>query len=147
MITSGVFPKLVDSDPVYTFKTWADLLVAKLDGGTGWTAPALGPGWTAVTSYPLQFRKSGKCVYVRGIVKWTSGAYTNRIATLPAAFRPTGQSEFLQPSIASGSRVVVQPFVTAAGDISIPAGNAYATGNMAGGDNVVISGSWLSDAT
>lgn len=147
MITSGVFPRLVDSDPVYTFKTWADLLVDKLDGGTGWTGLALGPWWTAVSGYPLQARKSGKCVYVRGIVKFTSGVYTNRIATLPAAFRPTGQNEFLQPSITSSTRVVVQPFVTAAGDISIPAGNAYATGNMAGGDNVVIRGSWLSDAT
>ena len=147
MNTSGVFPKLVDSDPVYTFKTWADLLVDKLNGGDGWTGLTLGPWWTPVTSYGLQVRKSGKCVYVRGIVKWTSGVYTNRITTLPTMFRPTGQHEFLQPSIASGSRAVVQPYVTTAGEISIPGGNAYTTGTMAGGDNVIISGSWLSDAT
>ena len=147
MNTSGVFPKLVDSDPVYTFKTWADLLVAKLDGGTGWTGLTLSTWWTAVAGNPLQVRKSGKCVYIRGIVKWTSGAYTSRITTLPTMFRPTGQAEFINPSIASGSRVVVQPYVTVAGDISIPTPVGYTTGNMAGGDNVIISGSWLSDAT
>lgn len=147
MNTSGVFPRLVDSDPVYTFKTWADLLMDKLDGGTGWSGLTLGTGWTAVSNYPLQVRKSGKCVYIRGIVKFTSGVYTNTITTLPARFRPTGQNEFVQPSIASSSRVVVQPFVTPAGALSIPAGSAYTTGNMAANDNVVISGSWLSDAT
>ena len=147
MNTSGVFPRLVDSDPVYTFKTWADLLVDKLNGGTGWTALTLGPWWTAVAGNNLQVRKSGKCVYVRGIVKWTSGVYTSRITTLPTMFRPTGQSEFINPSIASGSRVVVHPYVTPAGDISIPTPVGYTTGTMAGGDNVIISGSWLSDAT
>ena len=147
MNTSGVFPRLVDSDPVYTFKTWADLLMDKLDGGTGWTGLTLATGWTAVSGYPLQVRKSGKCVYIRGIVKFTSGVYTSTITTLPAMFRPTGQSQFVQPSIASTSRVVVQPFVTAAGVLSIPGGSAYTTGNMAANDSVVISGSWLSDAT
>ena len=146
MNTSGVFPKLADSDPVYTFKTWADLLVDKLNGGTGWTNLTLGPWWTAVSGYPLQVRKSGKCVYIRGIVKWTSGVYTNRITTLPTMFRPTGGHEFTQPCIASVSRVVVQPHVVVGGDISIPGGNAYSTGSMTGGDNVIISGSWLSDA-
>lgn len=146
MNTSGVFPRLVDSDPVYTFKTWADLLVDRLDGGTGWTGLTLGPWWTAVNGYPLQVRKSGKCVYVRGIVTFTSGVYTNRITTLPAKFRPTGQHQFLNPSITSSTRVVVQPLAQAGGDISIPAGNAYTTGSMTGGDNIIISGSWLSDA-
>ena len=147
MNTSGVFPRLVDPDPVYTFKTWADLLVDKLNGGTGWTGLTLGTGWTAVSGNPLQVRKSGKCVYIRGIVKFASGVYTSTITTLPAMFRPTGQNEFVQPSIASTPRVVVQPLVTAAGVLSIPGGNAYTTGNMAANDNVVISGSWLSDAT
>lgn len=146
MNTSGVFPKLVDSDPVYTFKTWADLLVDKLNGGTGWTGLTLASGWSAVSGYTLQVRKSGKCVYIRGIVKFTSGVYTNTITTLPASFRPTGQGEFTQASITSSSRVVVLPLVTPAGVITIPS-SSYTTGNMVAGDNVIISGSWLSDAT
>ena len=147
MITSGVFPRLTDSDPVYAIKTWTDMMVDRLEGSEGWVNLSLASGWTSVNGYPLQVRKVGKHVYVRGIVKFTSGVYTNAITTLPAKYRPSGSNEMLQLSIAGTSRVVVQPFAFTSGSVSIPSGSAYTTGNMTGGDNVVISGSWVTDAT
>ena len=146
MNTAGILPRLVSSDPVSMIKNYSEELASKMEGGAGWTSLTLGTGWTAVGGFPLQVRKFGKLVEIRGLVKFTSGVWTNTIATLPLTFRPSGQQAWLNPSLGTVSKVVAVPFAQTSGLVSFPSA-AYATGSPAANDLFAIRGLWHTDIT
>lgn len=145
MNLSGVLPRLVGTDTLYTIKTYSEVLADRLEGGTAWTTLPMGSGWTAVAGYAPQARKFGKMVEIRGMAKFVSGVYTNTICTVPAAMAPNGQNAWLQTTIGSVSRGVAQPFCSTAGAVSIPAGTAYVTVTPAANDQFVLKGFWHTD--
>lgn len=111
-------------------------------GDTGWITLTLGASWGAVANYPVQIKKVGKGVKIRGMTKFVTGAYTNPICTITAPFRPT-QNEWLQVTITPAvGPASVQPMVSAStGDIAIIAG--YTTGTMAANQTWSLSGFWF----
>ena len=145
MNTAGILPRLVSSDPVSMIKNYSEGLASKMEGGAGWTSLTLGTGWTAVAGYPLQVRKFGKLVEIRGLVKFTSGVWTSTITTLPLTFRPSGQPIWLNASVGSGSKVIAMPYVNTSGPVSLTP--TYSTAVAAANDNFAIRGVWHSDIT
>lgn len=145
MNTAGILPRLVSSDPVSTIKNYSEELASKMEGGAGWTSLTLGTGWTAVGGFPLQARKFGKSVEIRGLAKFTSGTWTSTITTLPLTFRPSGQPIWLSASVGTVSKVIVMPYVNTSGVISLTP--TYSTAAATVNDTVVIRGVWHTDIT
>ena len=145
MNTAGILPRLVSSDPVSMIKNYSEELASKMEGGAGWTSLTLGTGWTAVGGYPLQVRKFGKLVEIRGLVKFTSGAWTSTITTIPLTFRPSGQPIWLNASVGTGSKVIAMPYVNTSGTISLTP--TYSTAAATVNDIFAIRGVWHTDVT
>lgn len=145
MNTAGILPRLVSSDPVSMIKNYSEELASKMEGGAGWTSLTLGTGWTAVGGFPLQVRKFGKLVEIRGLAKFTSGAWTSTIATLPLTFRPSGQPIWLNASVGTGSKVIAMPYVNTSGTVSLTP--TYSTAAATVNDIFVIQGVWHTDIT
>ena len=145
MNTAGILPRLVSSDPVSMIKNYSEELASKMEGGAGWTSLSLGTGWTAVSGYPLQVRKFGKLVEIRGLVKFTSGAWTSTITTLPLTFRPSGQPIWLNVSVGTGSKVIAMPYTNTSGTVSLTP--TYSTGAATVNDIFAIRGVWHTDIT
>jgi len=91
-------------------ETWSNLSFA-----SGWGN--YGSGYT-----DGQYKKVGDFVFLRGLVKRTSGSSTI-IATLPSGYRPSGREMYLAVSGNSGDRVDI----TTAGELTIVAGTDTAT--------------------
>ena len=95
----------VDSLPILSMKgdgsgRWGTLTVdtdgnAVIGGDTGWLTPSFASPWTNYGSpyANAAYRRIGKRVYLRGLVKGT-GATTGVIFTLPAGFRITTNGIF-----------------------------------------------------
>ena len=145
MNTAGILPRLVSSDPVSMIKNYSEELASKMEGGAGWTSLTLGTGWTAVGGFPLQVRKFGKLVEIRGLVKFTSGAWTSTIATLPLTFRPSGQPIWLNASVGTGSKVIAMPYVNTSGTITLTPTHSTAAATV--NDTFAIRGVWHTDVT
>ena len=145
MNTAGILPRLVSSDPVSTIKNYSEALASKLEGGAGWTSLTLGTGWTAVSGFPLQARKFGKLVEIRGLAKFTSGTWTSTIMTLPLTFRPSGQPIWLSASVGTVSKVIVTPYVNTSGTITLTP--TYSTAAATVNDTFAIRGVWHTDIT
>ena len=145
MNTAGILPRLVSSDPVSMIKNYSEELASKMEGGAGWTSLTLGSGWTAVSGYPLQVRKFGKLVEIRGLVKFTSGVWTSTITTLPLTFRPSGQPIWLNASVGTGSKVIAMPYMNTSGTVSLTP--TYSTGAATVNDIIAIRGVWHTDIT
>ena len=126
-------------------KNYSEGLASKMEGGAEWTSLTLGTGWTAVAGYPLQVRKFGKLVEIRGLVKFTSGTWTNTITTLPLTFRPSGQSIWLNASVGTGSKVITMPYVNTSGTVSLLLN--YSTAAATVNDLIAIRGVWHTDIT
>ena len=144
MNTSGVFPLLVGADTVATIKTYTETLAAVLGGGTAWDTVTIASGWAGVTGYPLQVRRFGKLVELRGMVKYNSGAFTTTMCNLPAKYRPVGSNVWIQPSVLTVSKAVANIVVTSGGDVYCPAATYY-TGTPVGNDLVALHGTWHTD--
>jgi len=70
---------------------------------TGWIVPTLTGGWADYGSpySPAAYRRVGKRVYLRGLVKDGSFGSANPIFTLPAGFRPGGGDLIMDGSVQS----------------------------------------------
>jgi hypothetical protein len=111
---------------------------------TGWipltiTTPA---NWAAVSGYDLRYRVIGKRVQTEGMATWKAGVFASNICTMPAAHRPTGNSVWLGATVGTGSKVVSQVFIDAAGNIMVP-GAAYSNGTPTVNDSITIHGTYL----
>ena len=63
-----------------------------------WTTPALSAGWVNFGSgyQPLQYRKIGTALYIRGLITRTGSAASGPFtAALPAAFRPLTHQQWV----------------------------------------------------
>lgn len=109
---------------------------------TGWVAVPRGPGWTANSQYPLQIRRIGALVELRGLVGVGPTASISNMATIPAAFR-TGAPLFLGAMHAgySTGNHVGDLNITTGGVVNIPP--RYYTGSLGVGAVVPINGMWL----
>lgn len=108
---------------------------------TGWKAVPLPAAakWLPVTNYPLQIRRSGLLVEIRGAVKHSTGAVLTAIASVPQAFRPAGNVPL--GTTHSSSTWVGEVFVNAAGVIGL--GDDYRSGSFATASVVMIHGFWF----
>lgn len=83
---------------------------------TAWTNVTYTNGWNTYPGYqPLQYRKIGDMVYLRGFVQSPGGATS--MGTLPAGFRPPLTLEFAT-AYYSGSRIVIAVSVSNNGMIA-----------------------------
>lgn len=143
MNLNGNLPRLTDADSLYATKTYSEVMADKLEGGS-WTNLSLNTGWTAVAGYTPQVRKYGRLVELRGLIQFSSGVYTNPVATLPDVFRPVGQNVILPPSMGTTSKNWVHFFVQTTGIISVPSAT-YIKGSLTGGDFLPLRGMWSAD--
>lgn len=146
MNLTGNLPRLVDGDTVYTVKGYSDEMANRLTGS--WTALTLGTGWGVVTGYPMQVRKVGSVVYIRGMARFASGSYTQNLTVLPSPFRPTGQAAWLPVvSTASGSTagVMFPLLVSLDGSVNIPAGYVNASNLPQANSTFSVTGTWITD--
>ena len=103
-----------------------------------WTTLPLLNGFTVVSGYPLQIRRIGKIVELRGMVTIPASGQSNAICNIPVAYRPSG-NRWLQAAVASSNKAVVMPtHDTAVGTISLA--TSYWTAPPAG--VVSITGTW-----
>lgn len=144
MNTSGIFPLLVGADTVATIKTYSETLASVLGGGTSWDTVTISSGWASVAGYPLQVRKFGKLVELRGMVKYTSGSFLAVMCNLPAKYRPVGSNVWIQPSVLHVSKAVANIVVTSGGDVNCPSANYYTTTPVVN-DYVTLHGTWHTD--
>lgn len=143
MNLNGNLPRLTDADALYAVKTYSEHMANALEGT--WESLTLASGWSTVAGYPLQIRKYGRIVEVRGMVKFASGLITNNVVdSLPIKYRPTGQAAILPTSMGTNSKAHVTFFVFAAGHIAIP-GSSYYSGSPNGNDLYPLRGFWSSD--
>lgn len=106
---------------------------------TGWVSVPKGSKWLAVTNYPLEVRRVGMLVEVRGAVRHSTGAVLTALATLPSAFRPKGNVPL--GATHSSSTWVGEVFINAAGVIGL--GDDYRSGSFTTGATVMLHGSWF----
>lgn len=144
MNTSGVFPLLVGSDTVATIKTYTEALAAVLGGDSGWETITPYSGWGTVAGYPLQVRKFGKMVELRGIIAYNSGSFVSVMCNLPAKYRPVGSNIWACTSVLHKSKSVATIVVTMSGDVWCPSANYYTVAPQTG-DYVLLHGTWHSD--
>lgn len=106
---------------------------------TGWQTLTLSASWNHVASWNVFVRKVNGTVFIKGLASLVSGHNAqNAIATLPAQYRPTGQSFYLQASVASGNKETVTPHVASTGGIALSASRW--TGAPTG--YIGLTGSW-----
>jgi hypothetical protein len=115
---------------------------------TGWLGLTLNLGgsagsFIATTNYPLQYRKIGNRVSLRGMVTWNAHLLTDVITTLPVGARPSYQA-WLSLAIGSGTTCVMQPLVGPGGGIQIPSAS-YWTGVPDAPMAIPLVGSFLVD--
>ena len=124
------------TDP--TGATWSTWLPY---ADTGWlTLPLAGASWTAVVGYTPEYRRISNTIYLRGMVKFAAGTYTDTIATMPVGYRPSSNT-WLPPSVdASAGKPVVEMLVQPTGVISIPTG--YFAGTISVGSTMSIAGTY-----
>ena len=103
-----------------------------------WATLSLLNGFTVVSGYPLQIRRIGKVVELRGMVTIPGSGQSNAICNIPVAYRPSG-NRWLQAAVASSNKAVVMPTYDAAlGTISMA--TSYWTATPTG--LVSITGTW-----
>lgn len=108
---------------------------------TGWLAlPLAGSSWTAVSGYTPEYRRIGNTVYLRGMVTFAAGQYTDTIATMPVGYRPATNTWLPPAMTAASGKVIVQMLVQPTGTIAIPAG--YFSTAPAAGNQFSIAGTY-----
>jgi len=58
---------------------------------SAWQDASLAHGWSLAAGVPLQFRRNGTVVEMRGGAKWVAGSFPSLVATLPLGYRPAGE--------------------------------------------------------
>lgn len=108
---------------------------------TGWVDVPKGSKWVAVNGYPLQIRRVGKLVEIRGAVKHATTASVSGLCAVPAGFRPKGNVPL--GATHTSSAYVGEMFVSANGVVAFS--TDYRTGSFAAGSVVMIHGLWFVD--
>lgn len=108
---------------------------------TGWVAVSKGSKWLAVTGYPLQIRRVGKLVEIRGAVKHATGAAITGLCAIPVGFRPKGSVPL--GATHTSSAYIGDMFVSSTGVVAFS--TDYRTGSFAAGSVVMIHGFWFLD--
>lgn len=112
-------------------------------GDTGWVSQPINATHAAVSGYPLQIRRVGTRVNIRGMVQWTSGAVTDIFATVPLGFRPS-TATWLQACHGNDTaRTSLQPLVNSSGSVYVPV--SYYSGTPAAPFLFSVTGSWFTD--
>lgn len=150
MLTHKTHPTLDTSDTLYSLIQYSDLLAQSLGQDVGWTNLSVTNTtvFNTVASYPLQAKRLGKLIMVRGMVqvKTTSGLAGAVAVTLPSGWQP-GASTFGNASVYTngGSGVgVTMPLVQSNRTI-IPVVAGYHTGTVAVGNSIPINMQFLTD--
>lgn len=150
-LTPPVTPSL--ASPVWVWRQDTGAIEITTDGSTwrtflessdtGWQTLTLGSSWSAVGGYPVQIRRIGKEVTIRGLATFSAGSYSDTICTAPTGYRPTTNCWLPVTLTPTTGHPLVQPLVQSSGVISIPSG--YFSGTLAGGDQFALAGSWQID--
>lgn len=101
---------------------------------TAWTALPLNGNWTAIggTSAPVQYRKVGDMVQIRGEVRFAVGG-GNPMATLPVGFRSPYVQMYAAPNrtAANGSQLTIRIWETGAMDVlGLSTGTDFSLGTI-----------------
>ena len=106
---------------------------------TGWVAAARGPNWRVVAGYPLQVRRIGNLVEIRGAVMSQQGANKDNLGTVPAGFRPA--SSVPLGATHTNSSAWGQLFVDSVGRVWMD--SRYRSGDNPADEVVMIHGHWF----
>lgn len=109
MDTTGVYPKLLNTDPLYEIAEYTQQMYDKLT--STWTPLTLGNGWLAYVGgggyyNGLRCRRNGDNVQISGMIK--SGAANTVMATLPAGLRPLYTAIVFVNSSGGAGQLLVQ---------------------------------------
>lgn len=109
MDTTGAYPKLLNTDPLYEIADYTQQMFDKLT--SVWTPLTLTNGWLAYVGgggyrNGLHCRRNGDNVQISGMIK--SGAANTVITTLPAGLRPLYTSILSVNSSGGLGQVLVQ---------------------------------------
>ena len=131
-------PTLTDSDALYSIAQWSRDVASALGQNTGWTAlPIQNTAyWGPVTNYPMQVKRAGHVVQVRGILQTKSTSLAGVFAVqVPSGLGPS--TPVFQSGVLSGG-MVTMPLLDTTGAI-IPFVGGYYGGIPAVGSTVAIN--------
>jgi hypothetical protein len=108
---------------------------------TGWVTVPRRAGWNATPNYPVQVRRIGSVVHLRGAVTSASTGSVLTIVTVPSGFRPA-DDQFLGAVRAGGSDFTAELLIQPSGLVGVPS-SAYYTGSFPVGAVMPLHGSWI----
>ena len=132
---SQTFPILENTDPVSSMIEYSQKIATGSGQGVGWTTPTLLNGWGSVAGYPVQYKRFGALVCIRGMLIVPASPNGKVAFTLPVGYRP-GVNMF--PGVAQGhaSKQRTSIYLAGNGDFTPILNTTYISGTFNTGEYI-----------